>query len=147
MSVQLFISNVLTRKVVDMSVDFLDDLHGKSDDELFLIVGDALEREGFGVKPSSDEERRRSARAWFTQKHQVFQRVLCSDPRVRKQILEDPSASRNAVAALLFDILSNAAVLPLIGLSIGLPLGSLVVLLTRYSVSRLCDGFTPEDRA
>ncbi|MFJ3927642.1 hypothetical protein [Streptomyces sp. NPDC090022] len=59
---------------------------GKSDDELYLLLGAQLLGEGLGLSPEDEEEKRRFGKQWFANKHREMQRRICHHERTQALI-------------------------------------------------------------
>ncbi|WP_157661003.1 hypothetical protein [Burkholderia ubonensis] len=102
-----------------------------SDDEIDLIIGEAILSQTFGAKPQSDNEKRALAREWFVAHLPVFANAICDGNGPIQRIVGAEQKDRNLLIGEILD-----AVLKSIGVPV--PVGALTVKIIHFGVDRLC---------
>jgi hypothetical protein len=118
----------------------IEEVAQKSDNELFAILGEALESLEFGAKPSDARERRDRGSKWFQNNLTDIRRALCKSA-VRRQFFSEPQASRNSLAAAVLDALSKSLPAHFGPIGAPIPIACVAVLIARYSIAKLCADF------
>lgn len=109
-----------------------------SEEELDLIIGEALFRDSLGSKPISDFEKRAGAINWFQANIQRLSDAVCQDKGVINFLVGPERAERNVLFGAVVDALTGV-----FGGTV--PLGALSAKLLHYGVDRLCDEYCLEE--
>ncbi|MEV3938741.1 hypothetical protein AB0K52_22560 [Glycomyces sp. NPDC049804] len=108
----------------------LEQYWDKSDDELYELLGAALQGEGLGLGPSDRRRHRKFGREWFEKRHRELQRRICHDRRLQG-FLGSSRSDRLVDAAAIYEVLQQ------IGEDVvAIPL--LSVLIARVGLSEFC---------
>jgi hypothetical protein len=99
---------------------------GKSDEELYAILGAELLGDGLGISPEDQENSARFGKEWFTNKHRQLQRRICTHERVQG-LLGTSTSDRFLDAVTIYELLKelgddtvNAAVVAVLVARVGL---------------------------
>lgn len=80
---------------------------GKSDDELYALLGAELLGEGLGLSDDDEDDCRRFGKEWFAKKHRELQRTICHHDRVRP-FIGTTGSDRLLDAAAIYEALQHA---------------------------------------
>jgi hypothetical protein len=78
----------------------------KSDDELFELIGEALEGDVIGFGPSDRRRLRKLGRSWFEEKRREMQATVCHHPRLQG-FLGTSGSDRLVDAAAIYEVLQK----------------------------------------
>jgi hypothetical protein len=108
----------------------LEQYRDKTDDELYELLGAALQGEGLGLGPSDRRRHRKFGKEWFEQRHRELQRRICHDHRLQGFLgssLSDRLVDAAAVYEVLQQIGDDVVAIPLVS-----------VLIARVGLSEFC---------
>ena len=102
------------------------------ENELDLLIGEALVAEEFGAKELSEAEKRATARRWFDLHLAEFQHAICVESSLRTKLFAPESMDRNTLFAGVADAVSTVA------LGVPVPVALLSARLVKYGLDKLC---------
>jgi hypothetical protein len=105
----------------------VDLLLGKTDDELFELLGEELSRRENRGLPLPKEKLIKNAQQWLTEFLGRSRKIICGNHRVREL---SENGEQIVLVGAIADLISH--------LCVGYPVGLISVLVTRAGVNRLC---------
>jgi hypothetical protein len=102
------------------------------DDELDLLLGEALVADEFGAKDLSDTEKRAAGRRWFDAHLAEFRHAICVESPLRAKLFSAEKMERTALFAAVVDTLGTGA------LGLPVPVAVLSARLIKYGLDKLC---------
>jgi hypothetical protein len=113
-----------------------------SEEELDLVLGEALLASSLGSKQISDTEKRTAAKNWFTANLKRIVQAVCIDAGVTNFLLGPQRKERN----LLFVTVADALV-KMFGQEVHfVPTGALAAKLIHYGIDNLCKDCVPYEK-
>jgi len=102
-----------------------------SDNEIDLIIGEAILSQTFGAKPQSDDEKRALARNWFVAHLPVFANAICDRNGPVQKLAGAEQKDRNLLIGEILDVVLKSIGVPV-------PVGALTVKIVHFGIDRLC---------
>lgn len=106
------------------------------DDELDLILGDALLKESFGNASMSDDEKRQAAKNWFKSNISIFAKSICEDNSIGNILIGKDKKERNILICSVLDVVLKS-------LGVSVPVAALAAKILHYGVENLCTNQKP----
>lgn len=102
-----------------------------SPQELDLAIGASLLEDAFGAKPATDAEKTSAAAQWYFANLIRFQRGVCGNQLICKQLFGKDKLDRNVLFGTVIDTLAKLGGFPV-------PVAAIAAKLIHYGLDQLC---------
>ncbi len=105
-----------------------------TEEELDLLLGEALLQDSLGSKAMADDEKRKVAQNWFRANMPTFASLICDQSNIINFLAGPEKKERNELIAGMAEVLMKAS-----GINFSIvPVAIIAVKLWHYGVAQLC---------